>query len=43
MTDAAFKTEEFTMIYLDNAATTRVSEAAAREAVRVMRDVYGNP
>ena len=31
------------MIYLDNAATTRVSEAAAREAVRVMRDAYGNP
>lgn len=31
------------MIYLDNAATTRVSESAAAEAVRVMTEAYGNP
>ena len=31
------------MIYLDNAATTRVSEGCARAAVRVMTEVWGNP
>lgn len=30
-------------VYLDNAATTRVSEKAAAEAVRVMRELYANP
>ena len=29
--------------YLDNASTTRVSEAAALEALRVMREDFGNP
>lgn len=32
-----------TEIYLDNAATTRVSEKAAAAAVSAMRDDYGNP
>lgn len=31
------------MVYLDNSATTRVSEEAAREAFRCMRESYGNP
>ena len=31
------------VIYLDNAATTRVSEGCARAAVRVMTEVWGNP
>ena len=31
------------MIYLDNAATTRVSDAAAKEALRIMQELYGNP
>ncbi len=31
------------VIYLDNAATTRVSEGCAREALRVMTEVWGNP
>lgn len=31
------------MIYLDNAATTRVSSAAADAAVRAMRQQFGNP
>ena len=31
------------MIYLDNAATTRVCTAAAEAALHAMRDVYGNP
>jgi len=31
------------MIYLDNAATTRVSEAAANAAVSAMREGFGNP
>ena len=30
-------------IYLDNAATTRVSPEAAEAALRVMREEYGNP
>lgn len=30
-------------VYLDNSATTRVSEKAARAAVRLMTEVYGNP
>ena len=30
-------------IYLDNAATTRVSESAARIAFNIMRENYGNP
>ena len=30
-------------IYLDNAATTRVSPEAAETALRVMREEYGNP
>ncbi len=29
--------------YLDNAATTRVSEAASETALKVMREDYGNP
>lgn len=31
------------MIYFDNAATTRVSDLAAKEALRVMTEGYGNP
>ncbi len=31
------------MIYFDNAATTRVSEAAAKKAYEVMTECYGNP
>lgn len=31
------------MIYLDNAATTRVSQAAAEAAVDAMRERFGNP
>ncbi len=31
------------MIYADNAATTRMSEAAVQAMVSVMRDNYGNP
>jgi len=31
------------MVYLDNAATTRVSDGAARMAAEVMRERYGNP
>lgn len=31
------------VIYLDNAATTRVSEGCARAAMRVMTEVWGNP
>lgn len=31
------------MIYLDNAATTRVSEAAAEAAIACMREEFGNP
>lgn len=31
------------VIYLDNAATTRVSESCAQAAVRVMTEVWGNP
>ena len=31
------------VIYLDNAATTRVSEGCARAALRVMTEVWGNP
>ena len=31
------------MIYLDNAATTRMSETAAQAMVNCMREVYGNP
>lgn len=31
------------VIYLDNAATTRVSESCAQAAVRVMTGVWGNP
>ncbi|MBQ3055134.1 MAG: cysteine desulfurase [Oscillospiraceae bacterium] len=31
------------MIYLDNAATTRVSEIAAQAALSVMRECFGNP
>ena len=31
------------MIYLDNAATTKVSPEAAKEALRVMTEAYGNP
>lgn len=31
------------MIYFDNAATTRVSNRAAEEAMRVMTEDYGNP
>ena len=30
-------------IYFDNSATTRVSEAAARKALELMREEYGNP
>ena len=30
-------------VYLDNSATTRVCEAAAQAAYRLMTDVYGNP
>ena len=30
-------------VYLDNAATTRVSEAAAQKALMLMREQYGNP
>lgn len=30
------------MIYLDNAATTRVSEAAAKAAYQMMRETFGN-
>ena len=30
-------------IYLDNGATTRVSPAAARRALEVMTEDYGNP
>ena len=29
--------------YLDNAATTRVSEAASKTALKIMREDYGNP
>ena len=29
--------------YLDNAATTRVSQKAAQKALEMMRDKYGNP
>lgn len=29
--------------YLDNSATTRVSEAAAQAALRAMTEIYGNP
>lgn len=31
------------VVYLDNSATTRVSDEAARTALRVMTEVYGNP
>ncbi|MBR4223953.1 MAG: aminotransferase class V-fold PLP-dependent enzyme, partial [Oscillospiraceae bacterium] len=31
------------MTYLDNAATTRVSETAAQAAMDAMRETYGNP
>ena len=31
------------MIYLDNSATTRVSEAAAQKMLFAARDVWGNP
>lgn len=31
------------MIYFDNAATTRVCESAANEALRVMTESFGNP
>lgn len=31
------------MIYADNAATTRISEAAMNEMIRVMKENYGNP
>lgn len=31
------------IIYLDNAATTRVSEGCADAALRVMKEVWGNP
>lgn len=31
------------MIYMDNAATTRVFDEAAKEAMKYMTDVYGNP
>lgn len=31
------------MIYFDNAATTRVSDAAAKKALEVMTEQYGNP
>lgn len=30
-------------IYFDNSATTRVSDGAAKEALRIMTEVYGNP
>ena len=30
-------------IYFDNSATTRVSPAAARRALEVMQEEYGNP
>ena len=29
--------------YLDNSATTRVSEGAAASAIKAMREIYGNP
>ncbi|MBR3988536.1 MAG: cysteine desulfurase [Clostridia bacterium] len=29
--------------YLDNSATTRVSEAAANKAIELMREIFGNP
>ena len=31
------------MIYLDNAATTKISESALDAALSVLNDVYGNP
>lgn len=31
------------MIYFDNAATTKVSESAAKKAYEVMTELYGNP
>ena len=31
------------MIYADNAATPRISEAAMNEMIRVMKENYGNP
>ena len=31
------------MIYADNAATTRMSEAAMQTMISVMRENYGNP
>ena len=30
-------------IYFDNSATTRVSDGAARRALELMREEYGNP
>lgn len=30
-------------IYFDNSATTRTSDSAAREALRIMTEIYGNP
>ena len=31
------------MIYADNAATTKMSEAAVQTMISVARDCYGNP
>ena len=31
------------MIYADNAATTKMSDAAIKTMVKVMNDTYGNP
>ncbi len=38
-----FDREEFHMIYADNAATTKMSEAAIQAMVSAMSEVYGNP
>ena len=35
--------EDFVSVYLDNSATTRVSESAAQKAMYIMTECFGNP
>lgn len=40
---AELRKEQIQMIYADNAATTKMSDAAIKTMIEVMNDTYGNP